>query len=150
MEESLGWDSGNTGSGQSFAANAVCLRGNLRNPPDQNISHWALNRCPTLSQLSLGLSFDSSESWETCWPSSLWSRGSHSLQELLRERIQRPAGKEHPPGKVMGLLSSLQRDGTGGPIAVTPWCTIVDKNSPSWSLWRDKGGKEGDLDPTTS
>ena len=50
--------------------------------------------------------------------------------------MQRPAGKERPSGKVMGLLSSLEMDTAGGAKRSDSLMHIVVYDiSLSWSLW---------------
>ena len=49
--------------------------------------------------------------------------------------MQRPAGKERPSGKVMGLLSSLETDTAGGAKRSDSLMHIVVYDiSLSWSL----------------
>lgn len=141
MEEILGWDSGDMGSGQSFAANDYVLLGKYLKPtPDQDITPRALS-CPTLSPLSLELSFDSSKSWETCWFSSLWSQDPMVSKNCIgKECKDLQVRSMH--FEVSGLLSSLEMDGTRGANWNDSLMHIVVYDiSPSWSMWGQ--GKKG-------
>lgn len=61
MEENLGLESYDTGSGHNFVANGDVPLGKLL----KHIRECLL--CPTLSPVSLGLPFDFFKSWETYW-----------------------------------------------------------------------------------
>ena len=72
------------------------------------------------------------------------------LQKLLRERMPRPAGKERPSEKVMGLLSSLEKERTGSAKRRDSLMHIVVYDiSPSWALWEQERSK-GNSDSTSS
>lgn len=64
--------------------------------------------------------------------------------------MPRPAGKERPSEKVMGLLSSLEKERTGGAKRRDSLMHIVVYDiSPSWPLWEQERSK-GNSDSTSS